>query len=455
MKNFSSLPLKKVLLDSLASMEFTSMTLVQEQTLPLVLAGKDVIAQAKTGSGKTVAFGLALLSKLNVKQFTTQALVICPTRELADQVANEIRRLARLMSNVKVLTLCGGGPIGPQIGSLEHGAHIVVGTPGRLADHLQRQTLDLKQLNTLVLDEADRMLDMGFEDDINRILDASPTSRQTLLFSATYPDSIMTMSKKIQNSPVMISIKEQHNEIEQYFYEVENHQRDQVLAKIINLYPCESTIVFCNTKAACQDVESYLNELGYSAIALHGDLEQREREQVLFQFANKSCTILVATDVAARGLDIKELDVVINYQIPSDPDVYVHRIGRTGRAGAKGIAISLVTINEVTRANMIENELNFGLNWKSLSNLTIDPSNTVIPNMQTLCLSIGRKNKVRPGDVLGALTKDANLESKHIGKINITEFYTYIAIDRTVVKQALSYFQHGKIKSKPVRARKL
>ncbi|WP_264747247.1 ATP-dependent RNA helicase DbpA [Entomomonas sp. E2T0] len=455
MKSFSSLPLKQTLLDNLALMEFTSMTLVQEQTLPLALAGKDVIAKAKTGSGKTVAFGLALLSKLNVKQFSTQALVICPTRELADQVANEIRRLARLMSNVKVLTLCGGVPVGPQIGSLEHGAHIVVGTPGRLVDHLERQTLNLKQLNTLVLDEADRMLEMGFEEDISSILAASPTSRQTLLFSATYPDSIMAMSKKIQNSPVMISTEEPHNEIEQYFYEIENHQRDQALAKMINLNPCESTIVFCNTKVACQDVESYLNGLGYSAIALHGDLEQREREQVLFQFANKSCAILVATDVAARGLDIKELDVVINYQITPDPEVYVHRIGRTGRAGAKGIAITLVATSEVVRANAIEKELNFKLNWKSLPNLTIDPTNIVIPNMQTLCLTIGRKNKVRPGDVLGALTKDANLESKNIGKINITEFYTYIAIDRTIVKQALSYFQHGKIKSKLVRACKL
>lgn len=436
-------------------MGFTSMTPIQEQTLPLTLAGKDIVAKAKTGSGKTVAFGLVLLSKLNVKQFSTQALVICPTRELADQVANEIRCLARLMSNVKVLTLCGGVSIGPQIGSLEHGAHIIVGTPGRLSDHLQRQTLDLKRINTLVLDEADRMLEMGFEQDIISIIAALPTSRQTLLFSATYPDSIMTISKKIQNSPVMISTEEQSNEIEQYFYEIEDHQRDRALAKIINLNPCESTIVFCNTKVACHHVETNLNELGYSVVSLHGDLEQREREQVLFQFANKSCAILVATDVAARGLDIKELDVVINYQITPDPDVYVHRIGRTGRAGEKGIAISLVAINEVTRANMIENKLNTRLNWKSLPNFTIDPSNIVIPKMQTLCLSIGRKNKVRPGDVLGALTKDANLESKNIGKINITEFYTYIAMDRTVVNQALSYFQHGKVKSKSVRARKI
>lgn len=455
MKLFSSLPLKQSLLDNLALMEFTSMTLVQAQTLPLLLAGKDVIAKAKTGSGKTVAFGLALLSKLNAKQFSTQALVICPTRELADQVANEIRRLARLMSNVKVLTLCGGVPVGPQIGSLEHGAHVIVGTPGRLVDHLQRQTLDLKQLNTLVLDEADRMLEMGFEDDISHILDASPVTRQTLLFSATYPDSIMAMSKKIQHSPEMIATEEPHNQIQQYFYEIENHQRDQVLAKIINLNPCESTIVFCNTKAACQDVETYLNKLGYSAIALHGDLEQRDREQVMFQFANKSRAILVATDVAARGLDIKELDVVINYQITPDPEVYVHRIGRTGRAGAKGVAITLIAPGEAVRANGIEKELNVELNWKSLPNLNLDPTKIVIPNMQTLCLSIGRKNKVRPGDVLGALTKDANLESKYIGKINITEFYTYIALDRKVIKQALSYFQHGKIKSKPVRARKL
>lgn len=453
--SFSSLSLKQPLLDNLQLMEFTAMTPIQAQTLPLVLGGKDVIARAKTGSGKTVAFGLGLLSKLNVEAFTTQALVICPTRELADQVANEIRRLARLMSNVKVLTLCGGVPIGPQIGSLEHSAHIIVGTPGRLVDHLHRKTLDLSHLNMLVLDEADRMLEMGFEDDINRILTDTPANRQTLLFSATYPDTIMKMSKRMQNEAEMISTDEQNNEIEQHFYEIEKHQRDQVLAKLINLNPCESTIVFCNTKIACQDVESYLSKLGFSVIALHGDLEQREREQVLFQFANKSCAILVATDVAARGLDIKELDVVINYQITPDPEVHVHRVGRTGRAGAKGLAVTLVATNEVPRANMIEREQNSQLVWKTLPNLNIDPASIVAPNMQTLCLTIGRKNKIRPGDILGALTKDANLDSQHIGKINITELYTYIAINRTAVKHALAYFQQGKIKGKTVRARKL
>ncbi|QIQ22023.1 ATP-dependent RNA helicase DbpA [Zophobihabitans entericus] len=453
--SFSSLPLKKPLLDNLQLMEFSSMTPIQAQSLPLILTGKDVIAKAKTGSGKTVAFGLGILSKLNVEQFTTQALVICPTRELADQVANEIRRLARLMNNVKVLTLCGGVPIGPQIGSLEHSAHIIIGTPGRLVDHLQRQSLDLSHLNLLVLDEADRMLEMGFEDDIERILTNSPVSRQTLLFSATYPDNIMQMSKRMQNSPEMISVDEQNNEIEQYFYEIDNYQRDQALAKIINLNPCESTIVFCNTKIACQEVEAYLNKQGFSAIALHGDLEQKEREQVLFQFANKSRAILVATDVAARGLDIKELDVVINYQITPDPEVHVHRVGRTGRAGAKGLAVTLVATNEIQRANMIEEVLNSKLVWQTLPNLTIDSANIVQPNMQTICLTIGRKNKIRPGDILGALTKDANLDGKNIGKINITELYTYVAIHHNTVKQMLTYFKDGKIKGKTVRARKL
>lgn len=452
---FSSLSLKPVLLDNLQSMEFTAMTPVQAQSLPPILEGKDVIAQAKTGSGKTAAFGLGILSKLNVEQFATQALIICPTRELAEQVAKEIRRLARLMNNVKVLALFGGTSIGHQISSLEHGAHIIVGTPGRLLDHLQQNRLDLNRLSTLVFDEADRMLDMGFEDEINQILALTPSSRQTLLFSATYPDTIMEMSRRIQVEPVFISVEEAGNEIEQRFYEIENGQRNQVLAKLLTLHPCESTIVFCNTRAACQEVESYLNGLGFSALALHGELEQKDRERVLLQFANKSCAVLVATDVAARGLDIKELDVVINYQITPDPEVHIHRIGRTGRAGAKGLAITLVAVNEVHRANAIEDYQKAPVVWQSLNELTLDRNKIVVPQMQTVSLALGRKNKIRPGDILGALTKDAGLESQHIGKINITDMYSFIALDRTVIKQALSYFQQGKIKGKSVRARKL
>ncbi|WP_392564041.1 ATP-dependent RNA helicase DbpA [Orbus wheelerorum] len=452
---FSQLPLISPLQDNLHSLEYTTMTPVQALTLPVILAGKDVIAKAKTGSGKTAAFGLGILSAIKVDNYAVQSLVICPTRELAEQVAIELRRLARLMNNVKILTLCGGTPIAHQINSLEHGAHIIVGTPGRLLDHLQKNTLDLSELRLLVLDEADRMLDMGFEDDIVSIIKQAPAQRQTLLFSATYPDGIQKISNKIQQQAEFLAVDEVNNQIEQYFYEVDENSRKLLLAKLLTEHLAESTIIFCNTKIACQEVDNYLNQLGFSVIALHGDLEQREREQVLLQFTNKSKAILVATDVAARGLDIKELDLVINYQISYDPQVHVHRIGRTGRAGENGLAITLVAAHEMPKANLLEELEKITLNWQTVNNMTVDKSRIVKPVMQTVSLTIGRKNKVRPGDILGALTKDAGLEGNLIGKIIITDLYSYVAINHKAIKKVLEYFKQGKIKGKSVRARAL
>lgn len=452
---FSQLPLPQTLLDNLTAMQYTTMTPVQALTLPVILNGKDVIAKAKTGSGKTAAFGLGILSAIKVDNYAIQALVICPTRELAEQVTNELRRLARLMSNVKILTLCGGTPIIHQINSLEHSAHIVVGTPGRLLDHLQKNTLDLAELRLLVLDEADRMLDMGFEEDIISIIKQAPKQRQTLLFSATYPDGIQHISQKIQQNAEFLAVDEVNNQIDQHFYEVDNNSREQVLAALLTANPAESTIIFCNTKIACQEVDHYLSKLGFSVIALHGDLEQRDREQVLLQFSNKSRSILIATDVAARGLDIKELDLVINYQISYDPQVHVHRVGRTGRAGETGLAITLVAANEMPKANLLE-ELGSGkLNWRTLNNTTFDKSRIIKPTMQTVSLTIGRKNKIRPGDILGALTKDAGIDGALIGKISITDLYSYVAINRKAINKVLDYFKQGKIKGKSVRAKSL
>lgn len=452
---FSQLPLPQTLLDNLTAMQYTTMTPVQALTLPVILNGKDVIAKAKTGSGKTAAFGLGILSAIKVDNYAIQALVICPTRELAEQVTNELRRLARLMSNVKILTLCGGTPIIHQINSLEHSAHIVVGTPGRLLDHLQKNTLDLAELRLLVLDEADRMLDMGFEEDIISIIKQAPKQRQTLLFSATYPDGIQHISRKIQQNAEFLAVDEVNNQIDQHFYEVDNNSREQVLAALLTANPAESTIIFCNTKIACQEVDHYLSKLGFSVIALHGDLEQRDREQVLLQFSNKSRSILIATDVAARGLDIKELDLVINYQISYDPQVHVHRVGRTGRAGETGLAITLVAANEMPKANLLE-ELGSGkLNWRTLNNTTFDKSRIIKPTMQTVSLTIGRKNKIRPGDILGALTKDAGIDGALIGKISITDLYSYVAINRKAINKVLDYFKQGKIKGKSVRAKSL
>jgi ATP-dependent RNA helicase DbpA len=453
---FSSLPLSPEMLANLESLEYHSMTPIQAASLPLILQGRDIIAQAKTGSGKTAAFGIGLLSHLDVKKFTTQALVLCPTRELADQVAKELRRLARFTHNVKILTLCGGVSIGPQIGSLERGAHIVVGTPGRIMDHLRKTTLKLDDVQQLVLDEADRMLDMGFSDDIDVILQACNSERQTLLFSATYPDQIKKISAHCQKNPQEISIAETHSQehIEQHFYELQPQQNKlQALQDLLRHFQPQSSIVFCNTKVQCNDVYNALRDLDLSALALHGDLEQRERDQVLVRFANRSCAILIATDVAARGLDVKSLDAVINYELTHDPEVHVHRVGRTGRAGEKGVALSLLSQSEVARLNRLEDYLKVSLTLEPVPAATGELR--IIPAMTTLCIDGGKKDKLRPGDIIGSLTKDAGLDFEKIGKIDMFEFCAYVAVDPSIAKVALKHLQDGKLKGRKFRARRL
>lgn len=453
---FSALPLAPDMLENLKSLGYHAMTPIQAESLPLILAGRDIIAKAKTGSGKTAAFAIGLLDKLDVKQFATQALVLCPTRELADQVAKEIRRLARFTHNVKVLTLCGGVSIGPQLGSLERGAHIVVGTPGRIVDHLGKGSLSLQHLRQLVLDEADRMLEMGFADALETVLQACPLQRQTLLFSATYPEAIQKISAHCQHDPVSVTVESLHNDqqIEQHFYEVDaQHKAAAVQSLLANFQP-QASIVFCNTKQQCDDVCADLRSAGISALALHGDLEQRDRDQTLVRFANKSCSVLVATDVAARGLDIKGLDAVINFDLSRDPEVHVHRIGRTGRAGATGLALSLVAPNEVPRLNRVEDYLQQMLTLETLPAAQHDPAG-LQPQMVTLCIDGGRKDKLRPGDILGALTKDAGLTGDNIGKIDIFDFYVYVAVNTSVAKKALQHLQQGKMKGRKFKARQL
>ncbi|WP_421243288.1 ATP-dependent RNA helicase DbpA [Aeromonas enteropelogenes] len=453
---FSSLNLPSALQENLASLGYLQMTPIQAQSLPLVLDGKDLIAKAKTGSGKTAAFGLGLLASLDVNRLEVQALVLCPTRELADQVATEIRRLARTLPNVKLVTLCGGTPTAPQSATLGFGAHIAVGTPGRVLKHLEQGTLDLDCLKTLVLDEADRMLDMGFGEDINRVIGYAPRDRQTLLFSATYPEGIAQMSRGVQRNPVEVSVESLHQEsaIEQKLYEVPTGQRLDALTWLLSHYQPASCVVFCNTKRACNDVADHLAAKGFSALALNGDLEQRERDQVLVRFANGSATILVATDVAARGLDIKELGAVINYELTYDPEVHVHRIGRTGRAGQQGLALSLYQPNEAQRVNLIEEYQQAPLPQGDLDAIgrTIKP---IAPQMVTLSIDAGRKTKVRAGDILGALTGEGGIAGADVGKIQIAEQYSYVAVKQSVVKAALKRLQEGKIKGRSYRARKL
>ena len=433
------------------------MTPVQAASLPLILENKDLVVQAKTGSGKTAAFGLGLLDNINPRFFGLQALVLCPTRELADQVAKEIRQLARCIPNIKLVVLCGGKPLGPQADSLEHGAHIAVGTPGRIKDHLSRATLDLSGLETLVLDEADRMLDMGFYDEIINIINNTPKTRQTLMFSATYPNAIKKMCRSIQRDPVMVKVDTEHenNVIEQLFYLTNNYQRKEVLLALLSHHQLESTVIFCHTKVQCDEIGGYLRENDVDALVLHGDLEQRDRDQVLVRFSNNSCPVLVATDVAARGLDIKSLQAVINYELPHDPEIYVHRIGRTGRAGETGLALSLYTETEISRIIAIEDYLDKPCKNEDIESLNKNASFSLNGAMTTLQIDSGKKNKIRPGDLLGALTKDAGLAGSQIGKIIIFDTFSYVAIEREAFPKALRYFKNGKVKGRFVKAREI
>src|SRR5512137_221330 len=436
---FGSLPLSPPTLANLQRLGYTAMTPIQAASLPLALAGHDLIAQAKTGSGKTAAFALALLANLNPRRFAVQALVLCPTRELADQVTQEVRRLARAEEHIKVLTLCGGATMRPQLASLEHGAHIVVGTPGRIMDHLERGSLKLDALNTLVLDEADRMLDMGFFDDIATVAKQCPAQRQTLLFSATYPEGITKLSAAFMRAPKEVKLLAPHTpgKIRQRFYEVREDERLHAVSLLLNHYRPVSTLAFCNTKQQCRDLVEVLRAQGFAALELHGDLEQRDRDQVLVRFANRSCSVLVATDIAARGLDIAQLEAVINVDITPDAATHTHRIGRTGRVDEQGWAFSLASLDEMGRVGLIEQAGAFTSEWHALSELVPTSPEPLRPPMRTLQILGGRKEKIRPGDVLGALTKDLGFPAAKIGKINVNEFSTYVAVERGIAPQVL------------------
>lgn len=455
---FSSLSLSPALLTNLESLGYASMTPIQQQSLPAVIAGKDVIAQGKTGSGKTAAFSLGLLHKLNVKRFAIQSVVLCPTRELADQVAKEIRKLARTIHNIKVLTLCGGMPFGPQIGSLEHGAHIIVGTPGRVEEHIRKGTLVLDQLTTLVLDEADRMLEMGFQESLDNIIEAMPNDRQTLLFSATFPEQIEAIAERILHEPVRIEVESTHDNvsIKQSFFKVaSNEERFTALRLLLLKYRPESTVVFCATKRECQEVSDQLCAEGFSAVALHGDLEQRDRDQTLVRFSNKSASILVATDVASRGLDIDNLDAVINFHMARDPEIHVHRIGRTGRAGSSGLAFTLYIEKENYNISVLEEYLNIRISPEELPASSYLDKPVFYADMATLQLDGGKKQKIRPGDILGALTGENGILGTEVGKINMYDNWAYVAVHRDVAKIALKKLSEGKLKGRSVRVRRL
>jgi len=455
--SFKTLSLSPETLSNLDQLGYTEMTAIQAASLPLALAGQDLIAQASTGSGKTAAFGLPLVEKLTANFHAVQGLVMCPTRELADQVTTEIRRLARATANIKVVTLCGGVALRGQEQSLQHGAHVVVGTPGRILDHLTRGNLRLDSVKTLVLDEADRMLDMGFFDDMKQLIQQCSPKRQTLLFSATYPEGIAKIASQFMREPQTVKVQTVHqpDKIRQVFYEVREDERLHAVSLLLNHFRPESTLAFCNTKQQCRELLAVLQAQGFDALALYGELDQRERDQVLVQFANRSCSVLVATDVAARGLDISQLNAVINVDVTPDAEIHIHRIGRTGRADAQGLALTLASLDEMGAVGRIEVLQSQTSQWASLDTLSPASDEPLQAPMRTLQIVGGRKEKIRPGDVLGAMTGEAGLNADQIGKINVNEFSTYVAVDRAIAATAVERLAKGRIKGKSVRVRLL
>jgi ATP-independent RNA helicase DbpA len=453
--DFSSLNLKPELLGNLVDLGYTEMTLVQAQTLPLLIGGADVLARAKTGSGKTAAFGLGLLNRLDVASFSVQALVLCPTRELADQVAKEIRRLARAVANIKILSVCGGSPLRSQVASLQRSPHIVVGTPGRVHKHLRDGNIDLSELRTFVLDEADRMLDMGFMDELDAILAYVPEQRQTLLFSATYPDAVANISARVQSNPRVVDVTDDElpAQITQTWCAVTRENRMAELVRVLRAWGGGLNLVFCNTKLDCAEVTAYLQAEKISALALHGDLDQMERNQVLVRFSNRSVSVLVATDVAARGLDVKDIDAVINYELPPQAEVYVHRIGRTGRAGKVGVAVSLIEDRELWRLKEIEKDLPDTLiRQRGIPDAKRDDE-SLLPQYTTIQFSGGRKNKLRPGDLLGALTAQGGIPGDTVGAIDLFDTYGYVAVQSAQAKKAHTQLSNRPIKGRKYRAR--
>lgn len=456
--SFSTLKMQSALIDNLQTLGFEQMTPIQEKALPHVLEGSDVIAQAKTGSGKTAVFALGMLEKLELTRFEVQSIVMCPTRELAEQVAEEIRRIARPIPNVKVLTLCGGTPLRPQADSLKSGAHIVVGTPGRIVDHLDKQTLDLSAVTTLVLDEADRMLDMGFEDAMDAVIEEVPRQRQSLLFSATYPKEIESIAKRVMYEPVVVKVVSKHSSsvISQDFYKItDEDERLKAVRLLLLKHRPDSTVIFCNTKRHVKDLAAALKDFGFSVLSLHGDLEQKERDQALVRFTNNSVSIMVATDVAARGLDIDSLDLVINFHVAVDPEIHVHRIGRTGRAGNKGKTCSLYSDKESFKISKLAEYLEQDIESQPLPDAKLLKEPTYKAPMVTIQIDGGKKQKLRPGDILGALTSQGGIEGAEVGKIQIANSWAYVAVKKDVVETALRKITQDKLKGKKFKARKI
>ena len=518
---FEEMGLSEEIQKAVRYMGFEEASPIQAKAIPAMISGIDLIGQAQTGTGKTAAFGIPLLEKVDPKLKKLQAIVLCPTRELAIQVADEIRNLSRYMHGIKVLPIYGGQDIVKQIRSLKSGTQIVIGTPGRVMDHMRRKTMKLDFVHTVVLDEADEMLNMGFREDIEFVLSGVPEERQTVLFSATMPKPIMEITKKFQNNAKVIKVTKKEltvPNIEQYYYDVKPKKKEEVLSRLLDIYSPRLSVVFCNTKKQVDLLVNALLGRGYFAAGLHGDMKQEQRDRVMQGFRTGKTEILVASDVAARGIDVDEVEAVFNYDLPQDDEYYVHRIGRTGRAGREGRAFSFVSgkevyklkeiqrycktkiyaqkvpsLNDVANTKMenilddvervIEQEdLDMMINaieervnnseftamdmaaafLKICCGMTEDNKNTEENDwefgdtgagedgMVRLFINIGKKQRVRPGDILGAIAGESGMDGKLIGTIDMYDKYTFVEVPREYAREVLNAMKNVKIKGKTV-----
>ncbi len=434
----------KELLKIIDTFNFSKMSEIQDKAINPILEDRDILAQSKTGSGKTLAFGIPTIMRTDMSENKPQTIIITPTRELAEQIAVELRRVAAYKANLKILTLYGGVPLRAQADSLAKGSHILIGTPGRIQDHLAKETLTLDSIKTLVLDEADRMLDMGFYDEIVKIGSNMPRGKQTLLFSATFPEKIEKLAKALLKQPITIKVDTilENAKIDEIVYETSD--KFKTLTALIQSYKPESLLIFCNTKVDVISLTDRLAGCGHSVIDIHGDLDQRDRNESVIAFSNGSKRIMVATDVASRGLDIKDIELVINYDLPFDQEVYTHRIGRTGRADATGTALSLFSPKDSEKCAYVTAQAKKG----EMKDLRVDASFKMVSTYDTLCLNGGKKTKLRAGDILGTLCKEIGIDNKMIGKINITETKSYVALHHTVIDKVFKALKSVKIKKK-------
>ena len=513
---FEDLGLCPEIMKAVKNMGFEEASPIQAKAIPAMLEGKDIIGQAQTGTGKTAAFGIPLLEKIDLKNKKLQAIVLCPTRELAIQVAEEIRNLAKYMHAIKVLPIYGGQEIVKQIRSLKSGTQLIIGTPGRVMDHMRRKTVKMENIHTVVLDEADEMLNMGFREDIETILEGVPEERQTVLFSATMPKPILDITKRFQKNAELIKVTKKEltvPNIEQFYYEVKPKNKEEVLSRLLDIYNPKLSVIFCNTKKQVDLLVNGLLGRGYFAAGLHGDMKQAQRDRVMDGFRKGKTEILVATDVAARGIDVEEVEAVFNYDLPQDDEYYVHRIGRTGRAGRVGRSFSFVTGKEVYKLKEIQRYCKTKIYAQKVPSLD-DVANTKMdklmetinriieeedlttyfqmiqaevndsdytsmdiaaallklcsgtkeedsadmfedtgaeePGMVRLFINIGKKHKAKPGDILGALAGESGLPGKVVGTIDMYDKYTFVEVPREYARDILNAMDHAKIKGKSV-----